>query len=71
MTETLSRAEVTARIKHTVALSGGQARLARKLDVTPGYIGHLLAGKKPGPKICKLIGVQEIRDTYVDLRGGR
>lgn len=69
MTHTLTRAEVTARIKRTVELAGGQARLARKLDVTPGYIGHLMAGKKPGPKICKLIGVREVTDTYFDLRG--
>lgn len=67
----LTRQEVWARIRKAVELSGGAARFARKLDVTPGYVSHLLAGKKPGPKVCKMIGVQEIRDVYRDTRGDR
>lgn len=67
----LTRPEVTARIRKAVELTGGAARFARKLDVTPGYVTHILAGKKPGPKVCKIIGVQAYGDTYRDLRGDR
>jgi len=60
----LTRPEVTNLIKSAVAAKGGAIPFAKSLDVTPGYIHHLLAGKKPGPKVCRVIGVVENDKTW-------
>ena len=60
----ITREEVTNLVRNAVIKYGGAIKLAAKLDVTPSYISHVLNGKKPGPKVCKLVGVEEIRDTW-------
>ena len=54
---TLTRPEVTSLIRHAVARKGGPERFARSLDVTTTYLGYVLDGGRPGPKILSQIGV--------------
>lgn len=68
--EILNRDEVTARVRKAVDLGGGLVKFAAKLGVTQEYVGHLLNGKKPGPKVCKLIHVREVTGGYADTRRG-
>lgn len=62
--EYLTRQQVLARLKAEIAKAGGQAALARKLDVTPAYIGNVMAGKMPGPKIKALLHVERVDDLW-------
>lgn len=68
--EILTREDVTARVRKAVDLGGGLVKFAGKLNVTPEYVGHILNGKKPGPKVCKIIHVREITGGYADTRRG-
>lgn len=64
---TLDRDQITARIKKAVTDKGGPEKFARSLDVTPEYIGHLLRGKQPGPKVLKVIKVVQSGGIYREL----
>jgi len=60
----LTGPEVTAIVRAAVDKAGGPDKFAKKLDVTGDYIRYCLRGGKPGKRLCKLVGVEEIRDTW-------
>jgi len=64
MEKTLSKNEVRDMVRSLVIKHGGAIKLAAKLDVTQGYISHLVNGKKPGPKVCKLLGITEVKNEW-------
>jgi len=64
MEKTLSKTEVRDMVRSLVIKHGGAIKLAAKLDVTQGYISHLVNGKKPGPKVCKLLGITEVKNEW-------
>lgn len=64
---TLSRAEVAVRIRKLAESVGGPEKLARKLDVTTEYVGHVIKGKRPGPKVLKLAGIIETGGIYREM----
>ena len=64
MNKTLTRQEVTDMVRALVVKNGGAIKLAKKLDVTQGYISHLVNGKKPGPKVCALLGISEVKNEW-------
>lgn len=66
---TLTRQEVTTIIRAAVEAAGGPVPFARGLDVTPSYISHTLSGKKPGKRLLARVGIVEVRDTYVRVKG--
>lgn len=66
--KTIDGATVRLMVKAAVDKAGSAEKLAAKLDVTPSYISHILRGKKPGPKLCKHIGVVEVKDVWRVVR---
>lgn len=64
---TIDRDQLKARIKKAVETAGGVAKFARSLDVTPEYVGHILRGKRPGPKTLRAIGVVETGGIYREM----
>ena len=62
----LTGPEVTEIIRKAVTKAGGPEKLASKLNppVTADYVRYCVRGGKPGKRLLKLVGVQEVRNTY-------
>lgn len=63
----IDRDQLKARIRKAVEIKGGIEKFARSLDVTTEYVGHIMNGKRPGPKTLRAIGVVETGGIYREL----
>lgn len=67
--DTYSVNEVRAMLRHASAGRGGQAKMARKLDVSEVFISNILSGKKnPTSRIARHFGLRPQRQiVFVPL----
>jgi len=62
----MTRDDVIGLLQLSVKQAGSQRALAKKIGVTPAHVGHVLAGKEPGPAILKHLGLRRVvTTTYV------
>lgn len=53
--------EVLEELRRDIGDGVSQADLARKMDVSPAYLGDVLHGRKPiGPKVLKYLGLKKV-----------
>jgi len=65
MTYRLSLEEVLQMLKNEVKAAGSMRKLAAKSNMSAMYISKTLRGKAPpGPRICQIVGVRQIKDFY-------
>ncbi len=59
MVKELTLQEIVALVAQVVADEGSQAAAARRIGVSPSFLGEVLRGtREPGPTILKFLGIE-------------
>lgn len=64
---TITRPQLTELIRAAIQAHGGTDKFARRHDLTPTYVAAIHAGKTPGPKVLKMVGVKQEGENYVRI----
>ena len=60
--KTYSRDDVLRLVRELIDAHGDQHRLARAINVTPGYISNVVCGRcPPGPALLREIGLEAVQ----------
>lgn len=61
---TITRPQLTELIRAAIQAHGGTDKFARRHDLTPTYVAAIHAGKTPGPKVLRMVGVKATADGW-------
>lgn len=61
----MTREEVTIMLKAKIDKVGSVPKFSSKFDLSDPYIRNVLSGRTPpGPKICKILGIEPVDKTW-------